>query len=242
MGWWTDSKVEGKEQPKLPGMGTTLSPWWRSQARASWGRVQPCFAASFSRRAYISLFFSKFSPLNLGWMDYGRYIGMNLSNMNPMLKQWSMLLPIKRSKNESGSSWEEQDNWRYRILKSLDGEEPIFRLHNFYPWLLTSKLPAGKSSTTALPPKNPRPRGQYATIPMPSSLWVTEKKRFRVHELNFVILSISLPFLVVVQPNSIKPSQVWFGLAMQTSKLDNWPAEWNYFFFDFTGPQRILHL
>ena len=34
----------------------------------------------------------------------------------------------------------------------------------------TKMLSAGTLSTTALPPKNPRPRGLYGTIPIPSSL------------------------------------------------------------------------
>jgi hypothetical protein len=34
----------------------------------------------------------------------------------------------------------------------------------------TSVLSLGKLSTTAFPAKNPRPRGLYATVPIPSSL------------------------------------------------------------------------
>ena len=37
--------------------------------------------------------------------------------------------------------------------------------------LHTKKLFAGILSMTALPPKNPRPRGLYGTIPIPSSLY-----------------------------------------------------------------------
>lgn len=52
---------------RVPGMGTTSSPWWRTQARASCAVVHWCFLARLSSCKKTGLFFSKFSAANLGW-------------------------------------------------------------------------------------------------------------------------------------------------------------------------------
>ncbi len=51
----------------VPGMGTTSLPLCRTQAWASWFNEHPFLAAIASACARSTSFFSKFSPVNLGW-------------------------------------------------------------------------------------------------------------------------------------------------------------------------------
>lgn len=42
-------------------------PRWRTHAKANWVGVQPCLTAKLASLVYRTLFFSKFSPVNLGF-------------------------------------------------------------------------------------------------------------------------------------------------------------------------------
>ena len=65
-----DESCSHRYQDILPGIATTSSPWWRTQERASWAGLHPYFLDNISSRVYRTLFFSKFSPVYLGCLDW----------------------------------------------------------------------------------------------------------------------------------------------------------------------------
>ena len=82
--WATHTRLKVNEVHKShsPGMGTTSSPWWRIHASASCAGVHRCFSANFPNRKKRALFWSKFSPWNLGFAFWQKVKISHQSKLN----------------------------------------------------------------------------------------------------------------------------------------------------------------